>query len=100
MELTQQLSVVVVQLNLKELLLLFLVNHLRVGDMEVDILDQHQMVLMDLLEVLVEVLEITHLEIKVLVMLVVMIHLKEIMVVLDLILHLLLVVVVAEVLVL
>ena len=100
MELTQQLSVVVVQLNLKELLLLFLVNHLRVGDMEVDILDQHQMVLMDLLEVLVEVLEITHLEIKVLVMLVVMIHLKEIMVVLELILHLLLVVVVAEVLVL
>ena len=100
MELTQQLSVVVVQLNLKELLLLFLVNHLRVGDMEVDILDQHQLVLMDLLEVLVEVLEITHLEIKALVMLVVMIHLKEIMVVMELILHLLMVLVAAEVLVL
>ena len=100
MELTQQLSVVVVQLNLKELLLLFLVNHLRVGDMEVDILDQHQLVLMDLLEVLVEVLEITHQELKALVMLVVMIHLKEIMVVMELILHLLMVLVAAEVLVL
>ena len=100
MELIQQLSVVVVQLNLKELLLLFLVNHLRVGDMEVDILPQRQLVLMDLLEVLVEVLEITHKEIKVMVMLVVMIHLKEIMVVLEMILHLLMVVVAAEVLVL
>ena len=68
--------------------------------MEVDILPQHQLVLIDLLEVLVEVLEITHKEIKVMVMLVVMIHLKEIMVVLEMILHLLMVVVAAEVLVL
>tara|TARA_B110000285_G_C14543014_1_gene345836 strand:- start:168 stop:464 length:297 start_codon:yes stop_codon:yes gene_type:complete len=97
-ELTQQLSVVVVQLNLKELLLLFLVNHLRVGDMEADILDL--LLLLDKREVLVEVLEITHQELKALVMLVVMIHLKEIMVVMELILHLLMVLVAAEVLVL
>ena len=98
MELIQQLSVVVVQLKLMELLLLFFVNHLRVGDMEADILDL--LLLLDKREVLVEVLEITHLEIKALVMLVVMIHLKEIMVVMELILHLLMVLVAAEVLVL
>jgi hypothetical protein len=97
-ELIQQLSVVVVQLKLMELLLLFLVNHLRVGDMEADILDL--LLLLDKREVLVEVLEITHQELKALVMLVVMIHLKEIMVVMELILHLLMVLVAAEVLVL
>ena len=98
MELIQQLSVVVVQLKLMELLLLFFVNHLRVGDMEADILDL--LLLLDKREVLVEVLEITHQELKALVMLVVMIHLKEIMVVMELILHLLMVLVAAEVLVL
>ena len=98
MELIQQLSVVVVQLKLMELLLLFLVNHLRVGDMEADILDL--LLLLDKREVLVEVLEITHQELKALVMLVVMIHLKEIMVVMELILHLLMVLVAAEVLLL
>jgi hypothetical protein len=97
-ELIQQLSVVVVQLKLMELLLLFLVNHLRVGDMEADILDL--LLLLDKREVLVEVLEITHQELKALVMLVVMIQLKEIMVVMELILHLLMVLVAAEVLVL
>jgi hypothetical protein len=66
--------------------------------MEADILDL--LLLLDKREVLVEVLEITHQELKALVMLVVMIHLKEIMVVMELILHLLMVLVAAEVLVL